>query len=99
MANTTTKAKKQEQIHMEDKIVTDPELEELLESREELRQAQKGYRKADKNAKNKIAEMKNQIPFRCGRFKIEEEPVMPKSVSFETSGGVRVKIKVIEDES
>ena len=48
-----TKTKEKAQIHMEDVIVNDPELESLLEKRQELKEEASKYTKADKEAKNK----------------------------------------------
>jgi len=86
------------QIGLEDKIVTNPDLEALLEDRQ-LRKAQaKEYRATDKKAKEAINALNEVPPYRIGRFIISRETTKAKSVAFETSEGSRVSIKTIDED-
>ena len=85
--------KTQAQVGFDDKIVENPELEALLEKREEQKEHAAAYRKADKEAKEKIATVATPMPYRVGRFLIDKQTVPAKSVSFETDEGIRVSIK------
>ena len=49
--------KKQAQIHMDDQIVNDPELESLLEERQELKVNVSEYIKVNKKAQEKICKI------------------------------------------
>lgn len=91
-----TAARSRPQIHMEDKIVNDPELEQMLEDRQELKQAQAEYRKKDKEVKAKLASV--ETPCRIGRFFISKSTTPPRSVAFDTSGSVRYSIKLAGEE-
>ena len=91
-----TKTKARPQIHMDDKIVEDAELERLLEERQALKESVSSYRKADQAAKDKIRSMETQTPYRVGRFIISKQAVPAKSVAFETTEGSRFTIKTID---
>lgn len=82
------------QIHMDDNIVENAELEELLEARQELKESVSEYRKADKSAKDKIRSIEAPTPFRVGRFLISKRDIPAKSVSFETTEGSGFTIKI-----
>ena len=71
-------------IHLEDKVMDNPELEKVLEERQELKQSVSDYRKADKKAKAEIQKVQTPLPFRIGRFIIGKQVMPPKSVAFET---------------
>ena len=86
------------QIHMDDNIVRDAELEEMLEERQSLKEQVSGYRKKDKDVKAKLAPMEEQMPFRCGRFLVSLGKVQPREVSFEINGGTRITIKTIHED-
>lgn len=86
------------QIGMEDNWVNDEKLEELLEEREQIKKSASDYRKADKEAKAKIAEYENKMPFRCGRFIISSKMISPRSVEFEITGGSKISIKTADEE-
>lgn len=88
------KTQAQAQIGMEDNIIDDPELEKVLEARQEAKEAVGGYRKLDKEAKAKIASIEAETPFRVGRFLISRSTVQAKSVEFETPESVRLNIKL-----
>ena len=85
--------KKQAQVGFDDTIIQDPELEQLLEKREAMKQEAAGYRKVDKEAKAKIAAIDTPMPYRVGRFLIAKQKVPAKTVSFETDEGTRISIK------
>ena len=90
---TKTKA----QIGMDDNWVKDEDLEKLLEEREELKKSSSSFRKTDKDARAKIANYEEKMPFRCGRFIISSKSVTPRSVEFEITGGSRVNIKTADE--
>lgn len=91
-------AKTQAQIGMEDKVIDDPALEKMLEERQELKQGVADYRVKDKAAKQKIAGIETEGPFRVGRFIISRNPVPAKAVSFETGESIRLNIKLAGEE-
>jgi len=91
-----TKTKARPQIHMDDTIVENPELEKLLEERQALKESVASYRKADKAAKDKIRSLETPTPYRVGRFIISKQAVPAKSVAFETTEGSRFTIKTID---
>jgi len=86
--------KVKEQIHMEEHFVGNPELEQLLEEREDLKASVSEYRKTDKEVKEKIASTSEVTPYRIGRFVIDKKPIAAKSVSFETAPSERYSIKI-----
>ena len=83
----TTTTKTRAQIHMDDNIIRDEELEQLLEDRQ-----------ADKKAKDKIRSMETPTPYRVGRFIIAKQAVAAKSVAFETTESSRLTIKTVGEE-
>ena len=87
-----------EQLGLEEVVVENPELEQLLELRQDLKQGVKDYRKADKDAKAKISTMTEPMPFRVGRFIIAKHSVPPRSVAFDVNEGNRISIKVLGEE-
>jgi len=84
------------QIHMEDNIVQNDDLEALLEDRQEKKQSAADYRKVDKKAKEKLATIQTPKPFRIGRFIIAEQKVDAKHVEFESGETVRLSIKTVD---
>lgn len=82
------------QIHMDDSIVENPELEKLLEDRQELKESVSAYRKADKAAKEKIRSIETPTPYRVGRFVIDKKTTPARDVSFEVVEGLRFSIKI-----
>jgi len=84
------------QIHMEDNVVKDDELEKLLEDRQEQKQAASDYRKIDKKAKDKLATVQTPKPFRVGRFIIAEQKVDAKHVEFDSGESTRLSIKTVD---
>lgn len=94
----TTTTKTRAQIHFDDNIIEDRELEEMLEERQELKESVSAYRKADKKAKDKIPTITAPTPFRVGRFIIAKQAVAAKSVSFDTTESSRFTIKIIGEE-
>lgn len=87
-------SKKQTQIHMEDTIIEDSELEQMLEERQELKQSVAAYRKLDKDAKNKIRSIETPTPYRIGRFIISRRDLAAKTVEFETQASFSFGIKL-----
>ena len=85
------------QISMDDKVVSNLELEKLLEERQELKQSVSNYSKADKKAKAEIQKVQTPLPFRIGRFIIGKQEVAAKSVAFETGKATRITIKTVDE--
>jgi len=90
--------KKQAQIHMDDQIVNDPELESLLEERQELKVNVSEYKKVNKKAQEKICKIEIATPYRIGRFIISTSTVEPKTVAFETAEATRINIKTVDEQ-
>ena len=86
------------QIHMDDHIIDNPELEKLLEERQELKFSVSEFHKADKSAKEKIRAIETAPPFRVGRFLITRQTTPPKAVAFETEESTRFNIKIAGEE-
>ena len=91
---TKTKA----QIHMDEKIVEDAELEHMLEDRQELKQSVAEYRKVDKDVKSRLRSIGTPAPYRVGRFVISKRDISAKSVSFETQASLSFTIKLAGEE-
>ena len=85
------------QIGMDDRIVKDDELEELLETRQSLKEGISQFRKADQEARKKIGTVTVEMPFRCGRFIIAESMTQPGHVEFDKAGGSRLQIKTADE--
>ena len=90
--------KVREQIHMEETIIEDADLEKLLDDRQECKSSVAEFRKLDKQAKAKIQTIDKPMPLRVGRYIITRQTVQAKSVAFETDAGSRITIKHIGDE-
>ena len=90
--------KERAQIHMDDRIIDNPELEKILDDRQELKYALSEFRKKDKEAKSRIKAIEETPPFRIGRFLITSSTTPPRSVAFDTDGAVRIKIKIAGEE-
>jgi len=94
MPRTATKP----QISMDDRIVTNPALEEMLEDRQLRKMQAAEYRKADKKTKETINDLNEVPPYRIGRFIISRATTQARSVSFETTEGTRLSIKTIDED-
>jgi len=92
----TTKTRAQ--IHMDEAIVKNPELEKMLEDRQELKESVALYRKVDKDVKAKIGSIGTPTPYRVGRFVISKRDYSAKSVSFETQASFSFVIKLAGEE-
>ena len=93
---TRTRAKTQ--IHMDETILENAELEKLLEERQTLKESVSEYRKADKEAKDAIRLIETPTPYRVGRFVISKKDVPGKPVAFETQDSLRITIKTVGEE-
>ena len=82
------------QIHMDEAIVENPELEKMLEDRQELKQSVAEFRKVDKDVKDKIGSIGTPTPYRVGRFVIDKRDISAKSVAFETQASFSFTIKL-----
>ena len=95
-------AKVKSQIHMDDVVVRNAELESLLEERQVKKDANKAaaaeYKSADETAKEKLQSLSEVPPYRVGRFIITRNDIAPKSVSFETAPSSRLNIKLVSEE-
>jgi len=94
----TTATKTKAQIHMDEAIVENPELEKMLEDRQELKQAVAEFRKVDKDVKDRIRSIGTPTPYRVGRFVISKRELSAKSASFETQASVSSTIKLAGEE-
>lgn len=85
-----------------DKPLDDATLEAALESRqaakERRREVNAEFKVADENAKHELErfELAPGEVGRCGRFRIENKQVAPRSVSFETELAERLNIKLVD---
>lgn len=86
------------QIHMDETIVKNPELEKMLEDRQELKETVAEYRKVDKEVKNIIKSIATPTPYRVGRFVISKHEISAKSVAFETQVSFSFVIKLAGEE-
>ena len=86
--------KERSQISMDDKWVKNPELEALLEKRQELKEGVSAYRKADKEAKEKLKTEQTPVPYRIGRFIINKTEHQFKEVSFSVDASESISIKL-----
>ncbi len=86
--------KERTQIHMDETLVENPELEKELEERQELKSSVTEYNKLNKSVKEKIRSIETPAPFRVGRFVISRHQVPAKEVSFETQASFSFTIKL-----
>ena len=86
------------QIHMEETIIEDADLEKLLDDRQECKSSVAEFRKLDKQAKAKIQTIEKPMPIRIGRYIITKQTMPGRNVSFETNGSIRITIKHIGEE-
>lgn len=84
------------QMHMDDKVVENKELENILEAREELKEKVASYRQTDKDAKDKIKSLDLPVPCRVGRFIIAKTAMEGKEISFQTQPSTRISIKLAD---
>jgi len=82
---------------MDDTVIKNPDLEQLLEEREELKESVSQYRAADKKVKGLIQGIETPTPYRVGRFVIDRSKVAPRQVNFETAEGFRFTIKTADE--
>jgi len=90
-------SKVKSQISMEDTIIQNPEIEELLEKRQQLKAGVAAYRETDKEAKEKLATLTQKPPFRIGRFIISISEHPPRTVSFEAEASSSLLIKTVDE--
>lgn len=86
------------QIHMDETIIDDAELEKQLDDRQELKESVAEFRKVDKEVKAKIQTIDKPMPIRIGRYIITRQTVEGRSVAFETEPSTRITIKHIGEE-
>lgn len=91
-------AKTKAQIHMDDNIVEDAELERFLEECQALKERAAEYRKADKAAKDRIRSIDTPTPYRVGRFIISKQKITTRQVAFDITEGDRFAIKLIGED-
>lgn len=91
-------SKTKAQINMDDTIIDDPELEKMLEERQELKESIKAYNKLNKDVKDKLLTIEAATPYRVGRFIISRSEHPPRQVSFETQGSFSFTIKLAGEE-
>ena len=92
----------QVQIGMEDRFIEDPELQELLERREEakapLAEARAAFNKLDAEAKAKVMglEIAPDEEVRCGRFMLSKKQQTEEEKSFTQHAKTTAKIKTLK---
>ena len=86
--------KERSQVGFEDQWVKNPELEALLEKRQELKQGASDYRKADKEAKGKLKTEQTPVPYRIGRFVITKSERQAHEVNFQVDASSAISIKL-----
>lgn len=86
------------QISLDEKIVEDPELEKMLDDRQELKQSVAEYRKVDKDVKSRLGSITTPTPYRIGRFVIDKRDISAKKVEFETQASFSFTIKLAGEE-
>lgn len=98
----STTAKPQTSIY--ETTIENPDIEDALEKRDQLREraseARALFKEADDAAKAKLAalDLGNDAPIRCGRFVITRRMREARSVSFETEASVQLRISTIGDD-
>lgn len=91
------------QTALDEKPIDSPELEALIDKREERKATKKeataAFKEMDDAVKARIAEF--DLPegevARCGKYRIEKRPTKGRSVSFETAPSSRLTISLFED--
>lgn len=89
-----TKTRTKAQSHMDETLLDKPDIEKMLDERQELKESVSAYNKLNKEVKAKLKEIDAPSPFRIGRFVIKRESVSARSVSFETDASIRFSIKL-----
>lgn len=87
---------KQEQMALEENVVSDANLEELLEAREKLIEAHTLYREKTKAAQARVKELGTEGSFRCGRFVISVKAKESRHVEFEQGSRIEIGFKLAE---
>ena len=93
-----SKTRTKPQSHMDETILDNPELEKMLDERQELKESVSAYNKLSKEVKAKLQEITDPSPFRIDRFVIARESTKAREVAFETAPGVRFTIKLAGEE-
>lgn len=93
-----TKTRARAQSSMDEAILDEPELEKMLDERQELKESISAYNKLSKEVKAKLQAISAPSPFRIGRFVIKRESVPARSISFETEASIRFSIKLAGEE-
>lgn len=86
------------QISMDETIVEDPELEKILDNRQDLKESVSEYSKLNKEVKGRLSTIETPTPFRIGRFVINRKITPARQVSFEASEGFTFTIKIAGEE-
>lgn len=90
------------QISMDDKFIEDPELEALLEERQEKKEsaseANSAYREVDDKAQAQVLalDLPEEPPTRCGRFLLSKKTTDAQEVSFERAERTRASIRLVK---
>ena len=93
-----TKTRTKAQSHMDETILDKPELEKMLDERQELKESVSAYNKLSKEVKAKLKAIDAPSPFRIGRFVIKRESVPAREVAFDTEATMRFTIKLAGEE-
>jgi hypothetical protein len=95
-------ARKIEQLGMDEKVIEDPQVEAALEERQKRRDTlgavRSSYNEAHAVAMKGLGDLglKDGMVMRIGRFRITQQPVAERSVSFDVTQSHRVRIDLAD---
>jgi hypothetical protein len=98
----STRAKSDDQLAFDEKVIEDPELEEALEDREKVKSQRSALNAKFKQKHEHAVEMIDELDItedtvvRCGRFRLSKSHVDSRSVEFTTSPTERLTISTVE---
>lgn len=94
-----------EQLALDEITIEDPELEELLETRDKRKASASATRADLKLAHDAVVvaltardELSEEQPIRVGRFRITKKTTPARSVSFDTEPKTRIAIEAVDDD-
>jgi hypothetical protein len=102
VSDETTRAKSDDQLAFDEKVIDDPDLEEALEDREKVKSQRSALNAKFKEKHEQAVELIDELDItedtviRCGRFRVSKSPVAPRSVEFTTNPTERLTISTVE---
>ncbi len=85
------------QMAFEEKVIQDPELEQILEDREKVIKPHVVYVEKTKLARTKVKDLGVEGPFRVGRFMVNVKPKESKHVEFDQQATLDIGFSLAED--